>query len=255
MRSVPSRRRGRQGSGSSGVGVLDRTVAVLSAVESGARALADVADRAGVPRPTAHRLLRALEVHRLIRRSDGGYALGPALIRLGSSAARGLPLVDAARPALERLTGETGESSQLFVRVGDERVCVEAVESPNELRTIVPVGASLPLTAGSAAKVFLAHAEDADRERLLRSSARPDALRTELDAVRRRGWAHSAGERQAGVGSVSAPVRARDGHLIAIVSVSGPMSRMRPADARRHARRVLAAAAEIEAAVGEPRSR
>ena len=248
MRSVPTHGAGRQPG--SGVGVLDRSVALLAALENGARTLAEVAGRAGLPRPTAHRLLGALETHGLVRRSREGYALGPGLIRLGSAASRDLPLADAARPTLERLTGRTGESSQVYVRVGDERVCVAAVESPNELRTIVEPGVSLPMTAGSAAKVFLADADEADRERLLRSSGRSAALRTDITGVARRGWAHSAGERQAGVGSVSAPVRDGDGHLIAVVSVSGPMSRMRPADARRHARHVVAAAREIEAAIG-----
>jgi DNA-binding IclR family transcriptional regulator len=233
------------------VGVLDRSVAVLAAVEGGARALGEIASATGLPRPTAHRLLRALEAHAFVRRSDGGYALGPALVRLGSAASRDLPLAVAARPALERLTRDTGESSQLYVRMGDERVCVEAVESPNELRTIVEVGASLPLTAGSAAKVFLASTDEEDRERLIRSSPRRDELRREAADAAGCGWAQSEGERQPGVGSVSAPVRAHDGRVVAAVSVSGPTSRMRHADAQRHAARVLAAAAEVEAAIGE----
>lgn len=248
MRSVPVAGATRQAG--SGVGVLDRSMAILTAVEGGAGGLAEIADRAGLPRPTAHRLLRALESHGLVRRSDARYALGPALIRLGSAAARGLALADAARPALERLTRATGESSQLYVRIGDERVCIGAVESPNELRTIVDVGAALPLTAGSAAKVFLAFTDEADRDRLLGSSPSRGDLRADVAAIARRGWAHSAGERQPGVGSVSAPVRADDGTVLAAVSVSGPMSRMRPADARRHAERVLRAARDIEETLG-----
>jgi DNA-binding IclR family transcriptional regulator len=136
------------------------------------------------------------------------------------------------------------------MRVEDERVCVDAVESPNELRTIVEVGASLPLTAGSAGKVFLAWASDGDRERLLGTVADPETLRRDVVSARRRGWAQSAGERQAGVGSVSVPVRGPAGDIVAAVSVSGPVVRMRGLHARRYAPAVTAAAREIERALG-----
>ncbi len=81
---------------------------------------------------------------------------------------RDLPLRDLAHPALERLAAVTGESAQLYVRDADRRVCIDAIESSSELRTIVAVGASLPLTKGSAGKVFLAWAQPQDRDRFLR---------------------------------------------------------------------------------------
>ncbi len=89
-----------------------------------------------------------------------GYALGPRLLALATSAVRDLPLRELAHPALERLARSTGESAQLYVRDGDRRVCIDAAESESELRTIVEIGASLPLTKGSAGTVFLAWAAD-----------------------------------------------------------------------------------------------
>ena len=109
----------------------------------------------GLSRPTAHRLAVALEAHGLVRRDDDGrFCLGLRLIGLGHEAAEAVPVWAAARPALAWLHEQTGESVQLYVRDGDARVCVESIESPRELRTIVPVGARLPLSAGSAGKVL-----------------------------------------------------------------------------------------------------
>jgi DNA-binding IclR family transcriptional regulator len=240
------------------VGVLDRSVAILEAVQSGARTLPDIVSSTGLNRATAHRLATALEAQELLTRLGGrGYRLGPRLVRLATAAERALPLRELAHPVLVRLARSTGESAQLYVRSGDERLCVDAVESASELRTIVPVGTSLTLTAGSAAKVFLAWSAGPDRERLLGKVERltpktPERgqLLVELETVRRRGWAQSAGERQVGVGSVSAPVRGADGELVAVVSVSGPETRMGRIGAPPCVPAVLEAASEIERALG-----
>jgi DNA-binding IclR family transcriptional regulator len=234
---------------SAGKGTLDRAVAVLDAVEAGARRFTDVVRATGLPRGTAHRLIRALEGHGLLARfPDLGYRLGPRLLRMATEAQRELPLRDLAHPVLERLARVTGESAQLYVRSGDARVCIDAVESRQELRTIVPVGASLPLYAGSAAKVFAAYAPDRDRH--VRRSADAARFARDADLVRSRGWAASAGERQPGVGSVSAPVLGPYDIVLAVVSVSGPATRMGRTGGRRYAGDVVEAARDIERALG-----
>jgi len=240
-----------------GVGVLDRSVAILDAIDRGARTLAEVVAETGLTRTTAHRLLQALERHELLTRERGsGYRLGPHLARLAAGSTLAMPWRELARGPLERLVAATGESAQLYVREGDARVCVEAVESANELRTSVPVGARLPLTAGSAGKVFLAFAPAADRERLVaeataltRRTPVGAKLTRELETVRTRGWARSAGEREDGVGSVSVPVRSTGDDPLAVVSISGPISRVGASGPGPHLDAVLAAAREIEAAV------
>lgn len=235
------------------VGVLDRSVAILSAVERGARSFTDIVEGTGLTRPTAHRLIRALEDHGFLLHVAGlGYALGPRLLALSTVAMRELPLRDLARPALERLARSTGESAQLFVRDGDQRVCIDAVESASELRTIVDVGAALPLVKGSAGKVFLAWTTREDLDHALRSVERADRQRQAVATTRRRGWAESVGEREAGVASVSAPVFGPKDILLAAVSVSGPASRLGNLRAKRYAPAVIAAAREIEAALGSP---
>ena len=199
----------------SGIGVLDKAVSVLDAVEAAPRSLAGLVEATGLSRATAHRLAVALEAHRLLARDAGGrFVLGPRLT--------GLDLPAVARPALEALRDATGESAQLYVRRGDRRLCVLSLESPHGLRTIVPVGMSLPLDVGSAGKV----------------------LRGDVEY-----WAESVEERERGVASVSAPVRDGRGVTVAAVSVSGPVERTTRSPGRRYAGAVVAAARRIEDAL------
>jgi len=206
----------------SGIGVLDKAVAVLYAVAEQPCGLNDLCARTGLPRATAHRLAVGLETHRLLARDNNGiWRPGPALAELSATAND--PLQEAATLILPRLREITGESVQLYVRDGHARVCVAAMEPPSGLRDTVPIGARLPLTAGSAAKVLLAWADVEVQRTVL-----PDAVFGEriLAEVRRRGWAQSAAERASGVASVSAPVRDTAGVVVAAVSVSGPIDRM-----------------------------
>lgn len=222
----------------SGIGVLDKAVAVLYAVAEQPCGLTELCERTGLPRATAHRLAVGLEVHRLLTRENGGsWRPGPALAELAAGATD--PLHEAAAAILPRLREITGESVQLYVRDGHSRVCVVALEPPAGLRDTVPVGSRLPLSAGSAAKVLLAWADPE-----LQRSVLPEAVFGErvLAEVRKRGWAQSAAERAAGVASVSAPVRDANGAVVAAISVSGPIDRMGRRPGARWAADLVAAA-------------
>jgi DNA-binding IclR family transcriptional regulator len=212
----------------SSVGVLDKAMAIVDAVSSGPLALAALSARTGFHRATAHRLAIALEAHGLLRRDDEGrFMLGGRFVELGRVAGTGLPLADAARPALAALVRATGESAQLYVRAGDQRVCVLSLESPHGLRTIVAVGAVLPLDRGSAGR----------------------ALVTEKGTLRK-GWVESVAEREKGVASVSAPIYDLAGEIRGAVSVSGPIERTTREPGAKYGKLVAKAATEIESAVG-----
>ncbi len=222
----------------SGIGVLDKAVSVLYAVAESPCNLSELCQRTGLPRATAHRLAVGLEVHRLLARNgDGAWRPGPALGELSSSAPD--VLAESAHAVLPRLREITGESVQLYRRDGLQRVCIASLEPPAGLRDTVPVGARFPMSAGSGAKVLAAWADTATQQAVL-----ADATFTEraLAEVRKRGWAQSAGEREAGVASVSAPVRDANGTVIAAVSVSGPIDRMGRRPGARWAADLLAAA-------------
>jgi DNA-binding IclR family transcriptional regulator len=221
----------------SGVGVLDKAIRVLDALEEGPAALAELTRRTGLPRATAHRLAVALEVHRFVARDgDGRFLLGPRV-------AVSNPLASAAGPILESLRDETGESAALYVRTGPlARRCIASADRASGLRDTVPVGAVLPMTAGSAAHVFVAESG----EHLPAGAAFGPR---ELAAVTRHGYGASIAEREPGLASVSAPVRDRQGIVVAAISVSGPVERLTRNPGRRFGAAVVAAAHRLEAAL------
>lgn len=220
---------------------------MLDCLRAGPVSLAELVTRSGLSRATAYRLAVALEVHGLVERDgDGRFALGPHLHDL--AAAGGVdPLMRAAADVLERLSASTNESAQLYRRVGESRRCVAAAERASGLRDTVPVGADLPMTAGSAAQVLLAWEPAGDVASIAGHAKFSPAA---LNAVRRRGWAASVGEREAGVASVSAPVFDASGKVVAAVSVSGPIDRLTRTPGKLHAESVVAAAKELAAAIG-----
>jgi DNA-binding IclR family transcriptional regulator len=236
------RQAGTGGNRRTGVGVLDRSMALLGLLADGPLTLRPLAEASGLPRPTAHRLLVALESHGMVGRdAAGAFRLGPRLTELAARADGGLELGALAGPVLGRLHDQSGESAQLYVRSGDRRLCIAARDAGSGLRDSVPVGALLPLDAGSGGKVLLAWSADSGRF--------PAAGSAELTAIRRRGWAASVAEREPGVASVSAPVLL-DGALLGAVCVSGPASRLGPAPGRRLGPALMAAAAEIAGECG-----
>jgi DNA-binding IclR family transcriptional regulator len=222
----------------SGIGVLDKAMEVLHTTAESPCGLAELCERTGFPRATTYRLAAALEVHRLLARDDEGrWRLGPAVTEL--SARVNDPLLAASAAVLPQLRESTGESVQLYRREGTSRVCVAALEPSAGLRDTVPVGARLPMTAGSGAKVLLAHSDAATQRAVLPHAKFSDRT---LAEVRRRGWAQSVAEREPGVASVSAPVRDGRGVVIAAVSVSGPVDRIGRRPGGRWAADLLSAA-------------
>lgn len=208
-----------------GVGVLDKTVALLRALVQGPLTLTGLQAETGLPRATAHRLAVALEAHGLLRRdADGRFDLGPDLVTLGRAASERFPLAALAGPVLAELRDDTGESVQLFVREGNQRRCVVSLQSPHALRWIVPEGVLFPLDAGSAGRV-------------LSGEVGPD------------GWIQSVEEREPGVASVSAPVCDAGGTVVAAVSVSGPVDRLTRRPGQRFGPAVVAAATRIAQAL------
>lgn len=207
----------------SGVGVIDKSMAIIDAVQAVPMALVELTDTTGLSRATAHRLASALVTHGVLRRTDDGrFALGWRLVTLGRAAEVGQGLLASAQGVLDDLRDTTGESAQLYLRDGDHRVCVAASESTHGLRTIVGVGAVLPIDRGSAGHVLLGETP-------------------------KRGWIDSVAEREVGVASVSAPVHDATGGVLAAIGVSGPIGRIGRRPGRRHGTAVVAAASRLEA--------
>ncbi|MET3943589.1 IclR family transcriptional regulator domain-containing protein [Corynebacterium mucifaciens] len=226
----------RQYNEGSGIKVLDRAVAIVSAVAAGDKSLAELSDATELPRATAHRIATALEVHHVLARTDRGeWSLGPALP--GYTGGPSPKLIAAAGPIMRELVATTGESVQLYELTGDTRTCIAAEEPASGLHNMVPVGSQLPLNAGSAARVFAAYS-------LIDATAFPaDELATVTDT----GLAESVAEREVGLASVSAPVFESDRRVAAVLSVSGPAERLGPSPAAKWGAALKDATARLSA--------
>ncbi len=226
----------------SGVGVLDKAAAILNALENGPTTLSQLVELTQISRPTVHRIAQSLAHHGLVGRDlHGRFELGSRLVELASAAGEDR-LVSAAGPILLKLRDQTGESTQVFRKQGDFRVCIASAERPVGLRDTIPVGTQLSMKAGSAAQVLLAWE---DNERMIDGLHHARFTPTILAGVRRRGWAQSLGEREPGVASVSAPIRGQSGHVIAALSMSGPIERLTRQPGKIYHEAVVAAANEL----------
>lgn len=226
----------------SGVGVVDKTSAILSVLEKGPATLAELVTDTHLARPTVHRLCLALEHHHLVGRdARGAFVLGRRFLELAAAVGEDR-LVAAAQPILDALRDRTGESAQLFRPHGEHRICIAAADRPMGLRDSIPVGTTMTMSAGSAAQVLLAW-EEPDRMHAILEGARFTAA--DLARVREQGYSESAGEREAGVAGVSAPVWGSSGQVVAAVSISGPIDRLTDHPAGLHGAWVMESARRL----------
>lgn len=197
-----------------------------------------VADRLGVAKSTAHRLLTTLVSQGLLHQEGTrrAYTAGPRLVELGATVVGGMDLRDRTRPILEELTKQTGETSHLLVLRESEVVFVDGVESKHAIRAASRVGARELAHTSAAGKVLLAELSTDELQDQYPSeelSGGTDAAvrtRTELEhaleEVRTLGYAVNRSESESDLCAVSMALRDGTGAAIAAVSVSGPAGRV-----------------------------
>ena len=165
-----------------------------------------------------------------------------------------------ALPIMVRLQDQTRETISLYVLEGDERVCVERLESPETVRIVARVGRRIPLYAGSAGKVFLAYLPETRRDSILaktklvpmteKTITSMDDLRVNLEKIRRLGYAVSRGEWVLEAAGVAGPVFDQKGQIAAVLTISGPSQRFTREKTLEMAELVKIGAAEISAELG-----
>lgn len=201
---------------------LERMGLVLDALDFGEATASELARRTGLSVSTTHRLaLSMAEYDFLSRSSTGEFSLGRRFVRSR--------LESISLDILTKLRDDTGETAQLWIRRGDERVCIITVDSTQELKATLPRGSRLHLPHGSSGRLL---------------SLDPEAL----DSVQDQGWVESVGRRTAGLGSVSAPVNS-NGQMIASLCLAMPLSRCEVSPGEDHGALVVAAARRVGAAL------
>lgn len=245
------------------ISVLDCAAQILVSFlepQAAEQSLHTVATRLDLNKSRAFRILATLERHGLVEHDQQSqhYRLGLKLLALGEGVRRNLNLLDAARPVLDRLARQTGETIYLGVVDGLEVVCVDKRESSYPIRLYAEVGRRAPLHAGGVPKVLLAYLHEHDPAILDRLPPADDiaavvdldALGEQLVGIRADGYAVVHDDLDWGSCSIAAPIRDHQGEVIAALSVAGPGERF-TLDRRTHFVSLVREAGEqISAALG-----
>jgi DNA-binding IclR family transcriptional regulator len=240
------------------VASVQRAVALLDALAEspGGLGVNALARHIGVNASTASRLLATLERGRLVQREPGGpYRLGLRLVALADGVLAGLDARELARPLLRDLVASTGETATLSVPGATEAVTVDFVASESSVVSVARLGRPSAGHATAVGKIVLAFGEarpaPGDLARFTdRTVTDPDALAREIVAVRERGWAEAAGEREPDLNALAAPAFDRTGALAAVLGLQGPAARLSQARRRAVLPDLLEAAAELSRALG-----
>lgn len=223
---------------SSGIDVLDRATALLFAFRRDDQplTLTELANRTGLYKSTALRLVGALCHHRLLMRlEDGRYLLGAATLNLAANYESTHKLGDVLLPLMRRLNEESGESVSFHIRHGNQRICLYRISTKHTLRSEVQQGDVLPLGCGAGGRVLSAFSGEPGEP---------------YDTVRQSFHYMSLGERDTETSGISAPVFAANDRLAGAIGLVGPVSRMDKAAMQRYRPLLLNYAAQATTLLG-----
>lgn len=258
--------RGAGDAGATGAGgAVDRALAILDALAAqDGLTLSDLARALGLAPSTTHRLLGTLAARRLaqVDPATQGWSVGPAAVRLGAAFLRRGGLAERARPLLDRLAADSGETAVLVVPEGDAALVVAEAAGAAGLRVVLPAGSRLPYHASAAGKALIAHLP-LDRVQTLlgggalaaltgRTLTDQGALTADLATLRHTGWLHEQDEMAEGQSAIAAPVFGGLDDPVAALSVAGPSLRLDAAALSALGPMVNDAARRLGAALGGP---
>ena len=245
-----------------GLELIAKADAVIGVLEARGEASAvEIAKRTGEPLSSVYRLLQSLTgvgwVDRGWRR--GTYRLGLLLLTIGGQLEDKLDVRKCALPSLRRLVETTNTTSFLCVRRDTRAVCVERVEGQAVRSLAMQLGSSLPLFVGAAPRAILAFLPPAEQRSSLRAfrlpgdPPRPDAaaIQTDIERVRRDGFALSDGDVTPGIAALGAPVFNHRGELEAAISMSGLRSQILGSARAANIELITTCAREVSRALGQ----
>ncbi|MDT0465682.1 IclR family transcriptional regulator [Streptomyces gibsoniae] len=226
------------GSSSGGVQSVDRAISVLEILaQRGEAGVSEVAAEIEVHKSTAFRLLGALEARGLVEQSGerGKYSLGFGIVRLAGAVTGRIDITQQGRPVCERLAESIGETVNIAVMQEHYAINLYQVRGQAAVTAHNWVGQLTPLHATSSGKIMLAHLATEERAALLtdvglkkltpRTISSKGKLEKNLAEARERGYAWTLEELEIGLHAMAAPIRDREGEVIASISASGPAYR------------------------------
>jgi DNA-binding IclR family transcriptional regulator len=218
----------------------------------------ELANRVGLNKSRAYRMLCTLEIHRLVVQEarSASYSLGPQAFVIGVAAAQQNTLVRCAQRHMLALNQALNETIVLRVRETLESVCVARCEARHDIRTVGVLGNRRPLNSGASGKVLLAFAPDDVKTEFLAQQKRlpqpPDLgkLVEELEAIARKGYAVSVGEVTRGAVAIAVPISSPGGGTVGSLSISGPQIRIGQAEIPDYLERLQACSEAISGELG-----
>lgn len=265
--SIPRRGRGRPRafndvSDQNVIKSLDRALTLMTRLaEGGETTLTDLSDTLDEAPATLYRALFTLQKHGFadLDPETQNWQVGPDAFRVGSAFLRRTSLIEVSRPILRRLMEATGETANLGIAAGDDVLFLSQVETHETIRAFFPPGTKSPSHASGIGKALLAHVSERRLGQILsrrreaftsKTLVEKDALLADLHKIRARGYSFDDEEKNPGMRCIAAPIRDLYGETIAGISVSGPNSRMTSDRVDGMAVHVMAAAADVSAALG-----
>jgi len=221
------------------VNSVDRSIDILFAftLDRPELGISELSEILGMYKSTVFRILKTLEYRGLIMQNEENqkYRLGLKLLDLGNIAISQIEIRTVALPIMRKLSEKTRETVTLNIVRNGNRVCIEKVESSEDIRNFVQIGLHNSLYMGASGKLLLAHLPDKEINEVIKSAAGqktaaglridPKALAEDIEQIRKQGYACSVGERVLNSASISAPVRDYSGDVVAGLSISGPSMR------------------------------
>jgi DNA-binding IclR family transcriptional regulator len=242
---------------------LSRAFAILDcfSYEHPQLGVREIARQLGMSASTVGRILAAFNSAGILNQDPSTrlYRMGPKVLIWSAVYTKGLDVREYALPALKELNRLTNETANLYVLDRGARVCVACIESAETVRVVVRIGERMPLHAGSSGKVLLAFMPSDEIEAVLSKplekmtahtiTSKKDLL-SELEVIRKRGYATSYGERFNEVIGLAAPVFDASGKVFAALNIAGPKTRFTDVHVEKIAPKVIQLAEEISFNLG-----
>src|SRR5579864_2121705 len=250
--------------GESKVNSVDRALVILEYLGTQTKEIGvrELGQAIGLSKSSVHRILQTLRARGFVRWNpdNARYSLGMRAFEVGCGILRSMEAHTAAKPYLEQLVNQLGETAFLGVLDDSELVYIDKIDGRRGVRMYADIGARKPLHSTAIGKALLAHLDRAEADRIIgaRPLARftkntitdPEALRQELEKIRRQGYAEDNEETEEGLYCAGAPLFNYSGRPVASISVAVPKFGQQQLPRDRVIKHVVAAAQEISAKLG-----